>query len=159
MLCREYFANNSLKMSNALKTAIVHYYDFMTAYQNLLRGGGETLSIDLTSSGNSINAWPPRMNTITTIAKKVDNRNVIHLINFLDADNLSWRDMNGTMPEPRLKQSLSMKLKASEKVNKVWVASPDIHGGAMQELTFVQKDGFVTFTVPSLKYWTMIVLE
>ncbi|MDD4535278.1 MAG: glycoside hydrolase family 66 protein, partial [Prevotella sp.] len=50
-------------------------------------------------------------------------------------------------------------LKASEKVNKVWVASPDIHGGAMQELTFVQKDGFVTFTVPSLKYWTMIVLE
>lgn len=159
MLCREYFANNSLKMSNALKTSIVHYYDFMTAYQNLLRGGGETLSIDLTSSGNSINAWPPRMNTITTIAKKVGNRKVIHLINFLDADNLSWRDMNGTMPEPRLKQSLSMKLKASEKVNKIWVASPDTHGGAMQELTFVQKDGFVTFTVPSLKYWTMIVLE
>ena len=77
----------------------------------------------------------------------------------MDADNLSWRDMQGTMPEPRLIEGLPLRLKASAKVNKVWVASPDWLGGAIQELPFSQANGEVTFTLPSLKYWTMIVVE
>ncbi len=32
-------------------------------------------------------------------------------------------------------------------------------GGAPQELTFKQEGDYVTFTVPSLKYWTMTVVE
>jgi len=47
----------------------------------------------------------------------------------------------------------------SAKVNKLWVASPDTHGGALQELAFTQENGVVSFTLPSLKYWTMIVAE
>jgi len=31
MLCSEYFPNTRLQMSDALKTAVVRYYDFMTA--------------------------------------------------------------------------------------------------------------------------------
>lgn len=34
MLTREYFPAAPLSMSDALKTAIVRYYDFQTAYQN-----------------------------------------------------------------------------------------------------------------------------
>ena len=42
---------------------------------------------------------------------------------------------------------------------KVWVATPDVLGGAPLELNFKQEGDYVTFTVPSLKYWTMIVVE
>ena len=31
-------------MKSALKESLLHYYDFMTAYQNLLRDGGERFS-------------------------------------------------------------------------------------------------------------------
>ena len=106
-----------------------------------------------------MNAWPPQKSAITTYARNVDGKQVIHLLNFLSADNLSWRDLNGTMPEPRLVSDVPLKLNVSGKVNKVWVATPALHAGASQELAFTQKDGAITFTLPFLKYWTMIVIE
>ena len=53
---------------------------------------------------------------------------------------------------------LPLKMKASS-VKKVWVASPDALGGVPQELSFKQEGDYITFTLPSLKYWTMIVIE
>lgn len=165
MLCKEYFPNNNLQMDEALQTAIVRYYDFLTAYQNLLRDAdtsAETtvsLSASASTGSISINAWPPRQGALTTYAKQVDGKTVIHLLNFRDADSMSWRDVNGTMPEPRQLNQLPLTLETSTKVNKIWVASPDRHAGAPEELTFEQKDGTVNFTLPALKYWDMIVIE
>lgn len=165
MLCREYFPSTALQMNDALKTAIVRYYDFMTAYQNLLREKGteaETnvaLSCTESSRNLSLNSWPPKKAGITVYSKNVNGKQVVHLLNFLNADNLSWRDLNGTMPEPRLISDVPLKLDVSGKVGRIWVASPDFHAGASQELAFEQKDGAVTFTLPTLRYWTMIVVE
>lgn len=165
MLCREYFPSTALQMNDVLRTAIIRYYDFMTAYQNLLRDKstetetGVTLKCTDSSRNLSLNTWPPQKSAITTYARNVNGRQVIHLLNFLNADNLSWRDLDGTRPEPRLVSEIPLKLNVSAKVNKIWVASPDCHAGASQELVFEQKDGTVTFVLPSLKYWTMIVLE
>ena len=147
-------------MTQELKDAIVRYYDFMTAYQNLLRGGGEETEAGVSSMSDvKVAAWPPALGNVTTFARQVGDMKVVHLLNFMDADNLSWRDMNGTMPEPRLVEGLPLRMKADTKVNKIWVATPDALGGAMQELPFKQAGGEVTFTLPSLKYWTMIVIE
>ena len=150
-------------MSDALKTAIVRYYDFMTAYQNLLRDGGEEEKVTLVctdaSKNLNLNTWPPQKSAITSFARRVGGKQVVHLLNFLSANSLSWRDLNGTMPEPRLVTKVPLKLNVAGKVSKVWVATPDVHAGASQELAFEQKDGAITFTLPSLKYWTMIVIE
>lgn len=163
MLCSEYFPNTRLQMSDALKTAIVRYYDFMTAYQNLLRDGGEEENATLTCTDASknlkLNTWPPQKSAVTTFARRVNGKQVVHLLNFLSANSLSWRDLDGTMPEPRLVTGVPLRLNVAGKVNKVWVATPDAHAGASQELAFEQKDGAITFTLPSLKYWTMIVIE
>lgn len=164
MLCREYFPATALQMSDALKTAIIRYYDFMTAYQNLLRDKSTqaetTVVLSCTDSSRnlSFNAWPPQKSAVTAYSKNVDGKQVVHLLNFLSADNLSWRDLNGTMPQPRLVTDIPLKLAVSGKVGKIWVASPDAHAGASLELAFEQKDGAVSFTLPSLKYWTMIVV-
>ena len=160
MLCKEYFPNDNLTMSQELRDAIVRYYDFMTAYQNLLRGGGTETEAGVSSTSDvKVAAWPPVIGNVTAFSRQVGDKKVVHLLNFMDADNLSWRDMNGTMPEPRLVEGLPLRMKAAAKVNKIWVATPDALGGAMQELPFKQAGGEVTFTLPSLKYWTMIVIE
>lgn len=165
MLCREYFPNATLQMNDALKTAIIRYYDFMTAYENLLRDkdtqAESAVSLTCTDVARNLtlNAWPPQKSAITVYAKNVNGKQVIHLLNFLSANNLSWRDLNGTMPAPRLVSDVPLKMNVSGKLNKIWVASPDFHGGASQELAFKQVNGTVTFTLPFLKYWTMIVME
>ena len=163
MLCKEYFPNDNLVMGDDLRTAIVRYYDFLTGYQNLLRGADTSAETDVTltaaSDGVSINAWPPRQGSVTTYARRVDGKTVIHLLNFRDADQLSWRDVDGTMPEPRQLNRLDLTLDYPDKVNKIWVATPDRHAGAPEELAFTQADGKVTFILPALKYWTMLVLE
>lgn len=163
MLCSEYFPNTRLQMSDALQTTIVCYYDFMTAYQNLLRDGGEEenavpVCTDASKKLN-LNTWPPQKSAVTAFARRVNGKQVVHLLNFLSANSLSWRDLDGSMPEPRLVTGIPLKLNVSSKVNKVWAATPDAHAGASQELAFEQKDGAITFTLPSLKYWTMIVIE
>lgn len=160
MLCREYFPYEGVKMSEELKKAMVSYYDFMTAYQNLLRDGGEANEMEMTSNDCTINVWPPKLKTVTTFSKRVGEAQIVHLLNFIAADQLLWRDMNGTMPEPTQLNNFTVTTKSLTKVNQIWVASPDANGGAKQEVPFEQKaDGTITFAVPSLKYWTMIVME
>lgn len=160
MLCHEYFPNSNLQMSSELKKNIIAYYDFMTAYENLLRDGGQQTASDIVSGNQSIciNAWPPLMHGVTAINRNVGNRQVINLINFSKANSLSWRDMNGTQPEPTAFSNIPVRIKAVG-VKKVWVASPDYIGGAPQQISFKQDGDYVLTTVPNLKYWSMIVLE
>ena len=83
---------------------------------------------------------------------------MIHLLNFMQANSLSWRDEQGTMPEPQAISDLPLRMKASG-VKRLWVASPDNLGGAPQQLNFTQDGNYINFTLPWLKYWTMIVVE
>lgn len=165
MLSREYFPATPLEMSDELRTAMIRYYDFMTAYQNLLRGTSTQTEFDAALSCSdpskkvTVAAWPPKKGNVTTYAKKVGNADVIHLLNFRNIDNLSWRDLMGTRTAPRLTLDLPLTINYSKKVSRIWTASPDYHGGAVVELPFTQTDGKVTFTLPSLKYWSMIVIE
>ena len=161
MLTREYFPAAPLAMSDELKTALVRYYDFLTAYQNLLRGVSSkaAYSAHVSVDGNNVKAWPPQASSITTFAKTVGNSDVIHFLNFTNTSDLSWRDINGTRQKPTRKANLTVTVRTNRKASRVWVASPDSHAGAVQELSFSQNGDDVTFTLPSLEYWTMAVME
>ena len=50
MLSSEYFPYADVKMSDELKKQIVAYYDFLTAYQNLLRDGGNETQADIAAA-------------------------------------------------------------------------------------------------------------
>lgn len=165
MLSREYFPASPLVMDAELREAMIRYYDFMTAYENLLRDvstQGE-FEADLKCTDASkridINAWPPKEGALATYSKNVGGAKVIHLLNFRNIDNLSWRDLNGERQAPRLTLNTPLTLTHHGKVNRVWTASPDYHGGAVQELSFTQNGDKLTFTLAALKYWSMIVVE
>lgn len=159
MLCREYFPYTGVRMSDGLKEQIVRYYDFLTAYENWLRGEGKEETVSVVSDKVSIVGNKFAMGKVTAYAKQVGNAHVLHLLNLLNANSTSWRDMDGTMPAPRVVNKLPLTIEMTDAIKHVYVASPDYHGGALVELPFVQKDGKLSITVPSLKYWDMIVME
>ena len=61
--------------------------------------------------------------------------------------------------EPNLIDAPEVSVNVSGTVSKVWFASPDVNRGVAQNLQFVQTGNNVTVTLPSLKYWDMIVVE
>ncbi|MGN6248551.1 MAG: glycoside hydrolase family 66 protein [Ginsengibacter sp.] len=161
MLCKEYFPNDNLKMKPDLQQALIHYYDFLTGYENLLRDGGVFNQPDIVSADGktTINNFPPQTGSISVTGKDLGSAQVIHLINFANATSFDWRDTNGTQAEPKTFQNISYILTTGKKVKNLWMASPDINGGVAQHLPFTSSGNTISFTLPSLKYWDMIVAE
>ncbi len=161
MLCKEYFPNNNLQMKPDLQQAIVHYYDFLTGYQNLLRDGGTFNLPNLISSDGKtkLNAFPPQSGSISVIGKEIGNRQVIHLLNFANASTFDWRDTDGNQTAPKTFTNVSYILTASKPVKALWMASPDVNGGVAAPIAFTQTGSSIAFTLPSLQYWDMVVAE
>ena len=175
MLCREYFPYAGMKWHNQIEDWMTRYYDFLTAYENLLRDDWkEKTNVKATCSDVTINTWEPVTNQVTMLVREVNGRQVIHLLNFTHEESgtdvnddymLCWHDNMATRPWPKRFENLSIRfngLTGMGKVRRIWVASPDYCGGAMQELTdyrYLQSTGTITLTLPSLQFWTMIVVE
>lgn len=159
MLSREYFPSNNLQMDNELKNSLKEYYDFMTAYQNLLRDGGEFITTSITSTDLNFNNWPPVFGNVSTVAKRFEHRQVVQLLNFNGVSSLNWRDNERTQTRPHTFYNVEMTIASSMPISKVWFASPDFEGGASKELEFKNNGNSITFTLPYLNYWSMIVFE
>lgn len=161
LLCNEYFPNNNLSMRGELKIALIHYYDFLTAYQNLLRDGGEWYGIDVTSTSGDVvfNQWGPVRGQIATVGKRFDDRDVIHLLSYRNATHLDWCDTNANQGEPDLLEAVNVSFAVKQNPKAVWVASPDVKDGVAIPLEYEYAGGKITTTLPALKYWDMIVVE
>lgn len=160
-LANEYFPNSNLQMKSDTKKSLTHYYDFLVAYQNILRDGGSFSAINVQSAdgGLSFESWPASQGSVAVVGKKFADKDVIHLINFSQANSMEWRDTNGTQKEQALVEDIQVKVAVSKAVSKVWIASPDINGGVAINMEFSQSGNEVVITLPSLKYWDMIVFE
>ena len=160
MLSKQYFPDDNLQMSSALQTQLTGYYDFLVGYQNLLRDGGEFGDNPLSSSNTAVNMWPAQQGSVSVVNKTVGEREVFHLINFTDATHMNWRDTDGVQAEPTLLTGINLRFYSQKCLNKLWAASPEGAGGAPENLAFSQfPNGTVVLTLPSLKYWSMIVAE
>jgi dextranase len=159
MLSKEYFPHKKLSMSDELNSELTRYYDFLVAYQNLLRDGVEESEKEVKINGDLAVSDQPKLGAVWSFAKMKEDKELIHLINFTDAASLEWRDNQGTQPEPEEKKNFEVEVKADGKADKVWVATPDAYQGSPVEIDFKQKGDSITFTVPSLKYWDMIVID
>ncbi len=158
-LAHEYFPNENLKMSEELQQQLIHYYDFLVGYQNLLRDGFSIENIPLNAAGDMQLQSYPQLEKVWYFSKKKENVQVTHLINFTDAVTMDWRDNAGTQPEPDSIENVSLNFASDRIVEKIWTASPDINLGSPADLSFEQQNGTVEFVLPRLKYWTMIVFE
>jgi len=161
MLGKEYFPNNNLSMKDDLKSSLVNYYDFLVAYQNLLRDGGSFNTVDISSIDKkiSMSPWPAAAGYVAVFGKKIDTRQVMHFINFTNSKTQQWRDNTGIQTSPIVITNAKLVFTSSSQVKSIWIATPDIIGGASRSLNFAQIGNKVSFTLPELKYWDMVVIE
>lgn len=161
MLGKEYFPNSNLAMREDLKRKLIAYYDFHVAYQNLLRDGG-TLNLPSVSSTDfriQFKSWPPEKGKVAVAGRETSSCQIVHLLNFRNAVTLDWRDNSGVQTMPLRVENVRIKVNVAKPVKKIWWASPDIDHGASHELQFTTTGSDVSFTVPALELWDMIVLE
>lgn len=159
MLSNEYFPSAGMKMSSELQDRLVSYYDFLVGYENLLRDGGEKKNVTVSSDTAKIAPWGPVKGSVNTLAYEVDGKLVIHLLNFSNATHLDWRDDSMNQAAPSQIENLDISLRTSRDVKNVWLASPDIDGGVPRKASWSGSAISVKIEVPSLSYWTMVVVE
>jgi dextranase len=163
MLGREYFPNKNLKMTDSLVAAMRNYYDFLVAYENLLRDGLKDVDNPISISGikTSTNG---QANTVWAYAKEKKGYEVVQLINLLGMNKEAWRDDGANYDAPTSKKDLKLDYTVKEgKVKDVYLASPDLNGGKPIKLNYkATKDGNGTklqIDVPELQYWDMVYVE
>jgi dextranase len=159
MLCHEYFPNNNLTMTSSLKERLVRYYDFLTAYENILRDSLTCQNAHVSSSGKKLLSAAVKTGTIWQSSKTKDERQIIHLINLTNASSANWRDDLGTQTEPDSIQNIPLTVSTTREIKRIWMASPDYNNGLPESIEFKQSASDVNFNIPFLKYWTVVVFE
>jgi len=159
LLAKEYFPNRNLAVPAELWARLTAYYDFLVAYQNVLRDGAAELEDAAVTSAAARMTPEPEAGAVWALAKRKGDADIVHFVNFASATSMRWNDADGRMPPPRATEDLPVEMKAGGKAARVWVASPDRYGGAPASVAFVQDGDRLAFKLPSLEYWTMAVVE
>lgn len=165
MLDAPNYLNENLLMPASLQQAMVNYYNFLTAYEDLLRNGETPSSnvIDLPSGpATSTNGSP---GTVWTFVRSTTGTDVLQFINLLNLSSSDWMDTNANQPAPTVQTNVEVKYyySSSTAPSSVYVASPDTSGGVAQSLSFTTGSdsggNYVEFTLPSLDYWDMAWID
>nr|P70873.1 RecName: Full=Cycloisomaltooligosaccharide glucanotransferase; Short=CITase; Flags: Precursor [Niallia circulans]BAA13595.1 CITase (cycloisomaltooligosaccharide glucanotransferase) precursor [Niallia circulans] len=164
MLAHEYYPNRSKSMRSTLKSAMKDHYNFITAYENLLfdadvidnDAGKQFINIA------GVNTSPDgAANTVWHMSKRTPEYNILHLINLVNNDQ-NWRN-SGNQPTAQTNLATKVYIGAEETITGVYAASPDHNQGATQSLPFTtgtdSSGSYISFTVPSLEYWSMIYMK
>ena len=162
MLSNEYFPGDDKKaMGDELQQKVRRMYDFITAYENLLRGGvtPSDRNVFLTGAPHSTTGESGAVWTFSTADETYE---VLHLINLCGTDNL-WRDEQQTKKQPAKQSIVQVKYYTDKAIGSICIASPDEENIAPQALAFEaaadEKGRYVSFTIPSLTYWNMVFMR
>jgi GH15 family glucan-1,4-alpha-glucosidase len=161
MLDQPNYLNQNLLMQAPLQQAMFNYYNFGTAYENLLRDGLSDSSNAISLPGGPSTSTNGSAGTVWTFARSKTGTDVLHFINLLNVSSNDWMDTNATKPAPTKQTNVAVKYYyGSGSPSAVSFASPDVNGGIAQTLSFTTgSDGggnYVSFTLPSLSYWDMV---
>ncbi|HZG86300.1 glycoside hydrolase family 66 protein [Paenibacillus sp.] len=159
MLAKEYFPNRNLSIPAALEERLIRYYDFLVAYQNVLRDSVEDLGREAAAIDGAELSSAAEQGKVWTFAKRKKDMDVHHFINFSDAVHMQWNDANATQTEPGTIADIRLSVPTRGKAVKVWTASPDRYEGSPIELDFKQEGDVLTVVLPELQYWNMLIIE
>ena len=162
MLSDEYFPNDGhKKIDDALRKDVERMYDFIVAYENLLRDGQKpadrTVRIgDVPVSDNG------RYDTVWYFARTDEKHEIYHFINLTGTDS-DWRDTAQTKQAPAYLENLKVKIYTGFPVKEVCLASPDTADLTVRTLPFETgsdaEGAYLAFTLPALAYWDMVFLR
>lgn len=162
MLSDEYFpADGKKRMDDGLRSAVGRLYDFLVAYENLLRDGQRPVSrtVRLENLPVSTNG---RSDTVWCFAKADSSTEIYHFLNLMGTDD-GWRDEEQTKKPPIAHENVKTRLYTDYPVREVWLASPDGESPLPLPLEFQTgrdaNGAYAEFTQPALEYWNLIFLR
>ncbi len=163
MLSGEYFpADTTFAVTPELSAALRHYYDFLTAYENVLRYNVFPADAAVTIGGQPSSPYGVP-NTIWTMARRKGGKTIVHFINLKGSDDPYWRDVHADRPAASTLTNLRVRIALDGNVTGAGWASPDADGGRYHALALTRGDDhgqrYVEFVLPSLQYWDMVVLD
>ena len=145
LLADPYFPKHQ-SIPEKLQQVLQCYYDFAVRYGELIGPSSETLvdtDISLPES-------------LVPIVRRRGDRVALHLINFSGLEAAQWCDMH---PAPKKLLDLSISLPKDWNVRSAWFSSPDMERIGLSRLEISNEDERIHVVVPSLEYWSMVVLE
>jgi GH15 family glucan-1,4-alpha-glucosidase len=166
MLGHPYYPKAYKVMRDSLRNAMKSHYNFITAYENLLydtditTGDGGLQNFGIT--GESVSGAGEAGKIYIIPKNKGDNYGILHMINLTAENDTDWRNPTAT---PAVKSNLEVKyyIPYHKSVQNVYWASPDTNQCISSQITFTTSTDsigkYISFTVPSLKYWTMVYLK
>lgn len=160
MLNAPYFPNHDLVMDDALKARLLSYYDFLVAYENLLRGKLVNTNGSVALRGLKVSRHGSA-NAVWAFTKAGSGYDVIQLINLYGQTANMWQDSFANTPAPPTFHEVAVRYCVGEaNVRQVYVASPDMPNKTAERLKFTYSVSrgkrYISFTIPSLEYWDMI---
>ena len=155
------YLNQNLLMTAPLQRAMLNYYNFLTAYEDLLRNGETPNNNVIDLPGGTATSSDGAPGAVWTWASSTSGTDVLQFINLLNLSSSDWMDTNANQPAPTVQTNVEVKYyySSSTAPSTVYVASPDTNGGVAQSLSFTtgrdSGGNYVEFTLPSLDYWDM----
>jgi dextranase len=164
MLADPYFPKFDL-MTAADQEIERRYTDFLVRYENVLAlgtgDGGKDRAGALTIEGvKTVGALSTER--VAVVARQVagresENSETFSLVNLMGIGDGHWNGTETNAPTPF--SDLDVQIQVTKPVAKVWLASPDGDDSSMQAVDFTAGEGTIAFRVPSLAYWTIVVVE
>lgn len=163
LLANPYFPDFET-MSLEQQAMMQRYYDFLVRYENVLlldtRNTTAERSEAISVTGVETNARHSRQSKdfVAVITRQGEYTETFSLINLMRLDHDRWDEPLPAGPTPI--SNLDVQIQVDQPVRAIWFASPDqAETAAPQAVRFTTSEGAVHFEVPSLAYWTMIVVE
>lgn len=162
MLSDEYFpADGKKRMDDGLRSAVGRLYDFLVAYENLLRDGQQPVSRTVRLENLPVST-DGRSDTVWCFAKADSSTEIYHFLNLTGTDD-GWRDGEQTKKPPIAHENVKTRLYTDYPVREVWLASPDGESPLPLPLEFQTgrdaNGAYAEFTQPALEYWNLIFLR
>ncbi|HSM58190.1 MAG TPA: glycoside hydrolase family 66 protein [Candidatus Sulfomarinibacteraceae bacterium] len=160
LLADPYFPKHR-PMSPALAEAVRGLYDFAVRYQDVIgprtQNATPAYARRITVDGASSNP-SQRKNKVWPIVRERDDFTAISLINLRDVGQVRW-DQEVPAAPARLGPTTVRLAQVEREVAAVWLATPDGNDIAPQPLAHEFQNATLTFTMPSLAYWNLIIIE
>ena len=152
----------------AVEDALLTYKNFEVAYQPMLRDGVTPSAEPCVVTSGVVAGTTGTAGQAYVLGRTKAGFQICQFLNLTGIPTDHWTDLDGTMPSPVEGHDIGGKLyyvgsPVTPGTNRLWWASPDANNGAAVELPYTvgtdATGAFVAFTLPSLSYWSMAVLE
>ena len=148
-------------LSSDLAVDLSHLYDFAVRYQDVIGPRTQDVTQEyqerITLEGV---ATAPNLldNKVWPIVRQNDQSIALSLINLLGVKNPEWREPIPSSPTSIADTQIRI-MGLDHQVSRVWFATPDGSDLSPRILEFSQQGEELTFVIPSLAYWDLIMIE